>query len=146
MTARSFVSLSSATRTIGRLAGFASNRRWPTTCSFSRGGPVFIFPTYRRLMMRKQRLLRYTVALVLSVPIGHTGGVIGIPAQEWTQIMVKVQLAMQYERQAQQVYNQVQMIRMMAQNGVHLNEIPGFSQMIMGDIGGLRQMVQAGRS
>lgn len=76
-------------------------------------------------------------------PQMSAGGLpIGLPSQEWTQILVKVQLAMQYERQAQQIANQLQMIRMEVQNGLHLIEHPMVGSAVLADIAGLRTLIR----
>jgi P-type conjugative transfer protein TrbJ len=95
--------------------------------------------------MRKQvcRLVFVFLAFAPLFEVQTYGGIpIGIPSQEITQIMIHVQQALQYERQAEQVYYELQMLRDMAQQARHLADIPRLSEALLSDIGDIRNIIK----
>ena len=98
--------------------------------------------------MRWRRSLAILLTALLF-PFGSSrkaeaGGLpLGLPAQEITQLLNHVQLAMAYVRQALQIYNQIQMIRMMTREGMNLALFPNLAGMVISDVAGIRNLVQA---
>lgn len=94
--------------------------------------------------MRNKRWVVAFFAFQLS-PVANlpAGGLpIGLPSQELTQILVKVQLALQYERQAEQIRHQIEMIRIATQNGIHLSEAPAMAGMVLTDVAQMRNLIR----
>jgi P-type conjugative transfer protein TrbJ len=93
------------------------------------------------MQWRKAFLLPLAVCFF---PHADAGGLpLGLPAQEITQLLNHAQLAMSYVRQAQQIYNQIQMIRMMTREGLNLSLFPNLAGMVISDVAGIRNLVQA---
>jgi len=93
--------------------------------------------------MRKRLLSLSLLSAFTAIPGGLP---IGLPAQEFTALLTKAQLALQYERQAQQIANQVQMIRMEVQNSLHLQNNPIIASSVMNDISAIRSLIRDSQS
>jgi P-type conjugative transfer protein TrbJ len=86
-----------------------------------------------------------TIGLV-AAPVFHPEcaypQIFGFPAQETTQWLNHAELVLGDLRMAQQIYNQVQMIRMMTREGLSLAMVPNLAGMIMGDLTGIRNIIR----